>query len=65
MRVSKGTEFNADRYKVVSKTQIWTRWKKFRNISGTRRKEAFEQYLLHEEGISELYQKRLTEYVQF
>ena len=49
---------------VVSKTEVWTRWRKVLNISGAHRKKGFKVYLLHEECIHDVYQKKLTEYAQ-
>ena len=56
----RGLEINTNHYMVVSKIEILTR--KTRDISGAHRKEGFKVYLLHEESIREVYQKRLTDY---
>jgi len=63
-RVYRGSDIYSDHYLVVATIRILGRWKKIHKVETHRQEEVFKVYLLQEESIRDLYQRRLNQYLE-
>lgn len=61
VRVYRGYEINTDHYLLQAKVNFKTRWYKPSRKQNSEQKEAYKIYLLKQQSIKELYQRRLEE----
>ena len=63
VHVYRGCDIGSDHYILIAEFKRWSKWRKLRTRQRVTQDEVYKVYLLQDESIKDLYQRRLEKYL--
>ena len=63
VHVYRGCDIGSDHYILIAEFKLWSKWRKLRTRQRVTQDEVYKVYLLQDESIKDLYQRRLEKYL--